>query len=433
VAALGSSAKLWVKNGSRRASVDPPKVLLIGYSGANNTGAEALLQADIEDLRAVLGDDALLTVPAAKDPENLRRYLHEGPSLRIVPMPSIFLSATRRLVREHDLVVLVEGSAYMDTWTSALLWYFLWATRCAHREGKPCLAYAVDAGQLRSRNQRLVRRWASTTDLIVTRSEAAAERLRGFGVTAPIEWTADNAFNFEPQPADEEWAGLWPQDGRPPLGVAAVDFHRWPVVIRPWGRSEDRYRWPYYFSTSRSRRHASAELARRYARVADRVVEEHDRSVALICMEQLDEPIARAIHHEMVHADRARVFSSREHDASRMTAVLRSLGVLVTSRYHASVLSLAAAVPQLAVGHDLRLRTLYSELGIEDRYFLTPDQPDVFDRMTDAVDELLSDPVEVRDRLRAGHEAHLAAAQRNRELLRTFAAQHSWGVPAWAR
>jgi uncharacterized protein (DUF1786 family) len=97
------------------------------------------------------------------------------------------------------------------------------------------------------------------------------------------------------------------------------------------------------------------------------------------------------------------------------------------------VLSLAAAVPQLAVGHDLRLRTLYSELGIEDRYFLTPDQPDVFDRMTDAVDELLSGPVEVRERLRAGHDAHLAAARMNRELLRTFAAQHGWGVvPAWA-
>jgi hypothetical protein len=52
--------------------------------------------------------------------------------------------------------------------------------------------------------------------------------------------------------------------------------------------------------------------------------------------------------------------------------------------------------------------------------------------MTDAVDELLSDPVEVRDRLRAGHGAHLAAARRNRELLRSFAAEHGWGVPAWA-
>ncbi|HET9250374.1 MAG TPA: polysaccharide pyruvyl transferase family protein [Actinomycetota bacterium] len=412
--------------------MDPPRVLLIGYNGANNTGAEALLQADIEDLRAVFGDDALLTVPALKDPANLRRYLREGPNLRIVPMPSIFLATTRRLVREHDLVVLVEGSAYMDTWTSALLWYFLWATRCAHREGKPCLAYAVDAGQLRPRNQRLVRRVASTTDLIVTRSEAAAQRLREWGVTAPIEWTADNAFSFEPRAEDHDRGrAIWPGAEEPAVGIAAVDFNRWPVVIRPWGKRENRYRWPYYFSASPRRDRASANLARGYARLADHVIQHHDRSVALICMEELDEPIAHAIHREMADPDRARVFSSREHDASRMTLLLRSLGVLVTSRYHASVLSLADAVPQLAVGHDLRLRTLYAELGLAPRYFLSPDGPDVFDRMTEAVDELLSDPPEVREQLRAGNEIHVAAARRNRELLRSFAVRHGWGVPAW--
>lgn len=413
--------------------MNPPRILLIGYNGANNTGAEALLQADIDDLRAVFGDDAVLTVPALKDPANLRRYLHEGPTLRIVRMPSVFLAATRRLVREHDLVVLVEGSAYMDTWTSALLWYFLWATRCAHQESKPCLAYAVDAGQLRPRNQQLVRRWASTTDLIVTRSEAAAGRLHEWGVTAPIEWTADNAFNFDPRPDDRAWArGLWPEGERPPLGIAAVDFHRWPVVIRPWGHSQDRYRWPYYFSTSPARQHASAELARDYARLADRVVERHDRSVALICMEELDEPIARAIQLEMENPERARVFSSRQLDASRMTALLRSLGVLVTSRYHASVLSLAEVVPQVAVGHDLRLRTLYAELGLEHDYFLPPDGPELFDRMAEAVDELLSAPLEVQGRLRAGHHAHVMSARRNRDLLRSFAVEHGWGVPLWA-
>ncbi len=190
------------------------KVLLIGYSGANNTGAEALLQADIGDLRAVLGEDALVTIPALKDPANLRRYLRKSHNLRIVPMPSVFFSAARRLVREHDLVMLVEGSAYMDTWTSALLWYFLWATRCAHAAGKPCLAYAVDAGQLRPFNRWLVRREGSKTDLIITRSAAAAERLRSWGVTASIESTADNAFTFEPEAKDETWlSGAWPDKG----------------------------------------------------------------------------------------------------------------------------------------------------------------------------------------------------------------------------
>ncbi|HET6813029.1 MAG TPA: hypothetical protein VFJ69_03335, partial [Actinomycetota bacterium] len=91
----------------------PPTVLLVGYNGANNTGAEALLQADLADLRAVLGPHARLTVPTL-NAANLRRYLHETPTLRIAPIPSVFPGAVRRLVREHDLVVLVEGA---PTWT----------------------------------------------------------------------------------------------------------------------------------------------------------------------------------------------------------------------------------------------------------------------------------------------------------------------------
>ena len=55
-------------------------------------------------------------------------------------VPSIFFLELWRLVRQQDLVLLVGGSAYMDTWTSALLWAFLWVTPCAHVMRKPCLA-----------------------------------------------------------------------------------------------------------------------------------------------------------------------------------------------------------------------------------------------------------------------------------------------------
>ncbi|HEX8919724.1 MAG TPA: polysaccharide pyruvyl transferase family protein, partial [Chloroflexota bacterium] len=158
------------------------KALLVGYNGANNTGAEALLLADIEDIRAVLGPDAVITVPTLNE-ANLRRYVAEGPTLRIAPIPTVYFLALRRLVRDSDLLVLVEGSTYMDTWGHALLWAFLWATRCAHAMGKSCLAYAVDAGRLSALDRYLVRREASKTDLIVTRSRAAAGRLRSWGVT----------------------------------------------------------------------------------------------------------------------------------------------------------------------------------------------------------------------------------------------------------
>jgi polysaccharide pyruvyl transferase WcaK-like protein len=408
-----------------------PKVLLVGYNGANNTGAEALLLADIEDVRTILGHQAVITVPTLNE-ANLRRYLKETPTLRIAPIPPIFFPALRTLVRDHDLILLVEGSTYMDTWTSAMLWAYLWATHCAHTMGKPCLAYAVDAGEIRSPlNRQLVPGEASKTDLIITRAAAAADRLRSWGVTAPIEITADNAFTFKTDPADE---GLlrreWPEAASGVIGLAVVNFYQWPVVMRPWGRREDCYRWPYYHSSSPERRQAASDLATDYARLADSIVSEHGRAVALICMEQLDEPLARQVQSRMAYASQARVFSSRGYNASQMTTILRSLDLLVTSRYHACVLSMAAQVPQLAVGHDLRLKSIYDELGLRDQLFVEPHAPNRYQMVKDRVQRLLADPAPFRNALRRGYEDHVAKARRNRQLLRAFVQARGWEVAA---
>ena len=413
--------------GQRSPRNGAPRVLLLGYNGANNTGAEALLQADIADVRAVLGPEAVITIPTLNE-ANLRRYVKEGPSLRIVRIPTLFFLALRRLVRENDLLLLVEGSTYMDTWTSAMLWAYLWATRCAHAMGKPSLAYAVDAGRLSAFNQRLVRREASKTGLIITRSGAAADRLRAFGVTAPLEVTADNAFTFHTERADEGLAQrVWPEAASGLVGLAVVDFHLWPVVIRPWGPRKDCYKWPYYFSRSRARRRASEALADTYADLADCLIKEHGKAVALIAMEQVDEPLARLIEQRMTHAGRARVFSSREYNASGMTVLLRSLDLLITSRYHAGVLSMAAQVPQMAVGHDLRLKSLYRELGWEE-FFFPPDRPGLSETLRNRARTLLDNKAAVKDALARGHAEHREKAERNRTLLRSFLKAYGWEV-----
>jgi polysaccharide pyruvyl transferase WcaK-like protein len=401
------------------------RVLMVGYNGANNTGAEALLLSDIEDVRAILGSEAHITVPTLNE-ANLRRYLAEGPGLRIAPMPTLFFASIRRMVRESDLVLLVEGSTYMDNWGSPLLWAFLWAAHCAAEMGKPCLAYAVDAGILKPANARRVARTASRTDLIVTRNRAAAGRLRDVGVSAPILSTADNAFTFQSRIADHGWlAREWPQAAGGVVGMATVNFHLFPAVMRLWGRKERCYKWPYYFSSSPERRAAGEALARAYAAQADRIVERTGKAVALICMEQLDEPIAHRVHGCMTHPEDARVFSAREQDASRMTALLRGLDLLITSRYHAAVLSLAAAVPQIAVGHDTRLDTLYRDLGLREEWFLPPDQ---VAGLEERVERLLAAPELQREALRRGHAEHLARARQNRRLLADFVSGSLPGV-----
>jgi polysaccharide pyruvyl transferase WcaK-like protein len=404
-----------------------PKVLLAGYNGANNTGSEARLLSIIDDIRSILGLKVKIIVPTLNE-VNLRRYLKEDEYLKIAPIHPIFFFDIRRLVKEHDVLLLVEGSCYMDTWTSALLWAFLWATRCAKNFKKPSIAYAVDAGHLSPFNRRLVKREASKTDLILTRTKLAEEELKKIEVKAPIDVTADCAFTFK---TEEKDVGIlkekWPDSDSGAVGLAPVDFYLWPVVMRPWGKKENQYKWPYYFSRSKKRIQETEKLASRWAKVADRIVEKHGKRIALICMEELDEPIAISVKNKMKDPEMAKIFSSREFNASQMTNILRSLDLLVTSRYHGGVLSLEAKVPQIAIGHDTRLRGFYLELGLED-YLLDYMAPEIWHKLEKKVDKLLENPEIQQEKLKNGFIQHLSRASKNPEILRNFLQKRGWKV-----
>ncbi|UCC93450.1 MAG: polysaccharide pyruvyl transferase family protein [Thermoplasmata archaeon] len=406
-----------------------PRVLLVGYNGANNTGSESRLLSIIEDVRAVLGPEAIITIPTL-NPVNLCRYIEETPTLRIAPVPSIYFSSLKRLVRQNDLVLLVEGSCYMDTWTSALLWAFLWATKQAARNDRPSMAYAVDSGHLSPSNLRRLRRDANLTDLIVLRTQAAADRMRSYGITAPIQVTADTTFTFRMDPGDEgilerEWSDAASGDV---VGMAPIDFYMWPVVIRPFGRRADTYRWPYFYSRSRLRSEATTRLAKGLAREADRMVERYGKRIALFCMEELDEPIARQVQSLMSHGDRTRTFSSCDYNASQMQGLLKGMDMLVTSRYHAPVMASPAGVPAVAIGHDLRVEDLFKDMNIYKTNFIPHESNDLFERLTEMVDTVLTDPEPHKAEVLRAHAEHRDRALRNRQLLSSFLEEGGWSV-----
>ena len=404
-----------------------PRILLVGYNGANNTGAEAKLLVSINEIRSVLGSDAHFTVPSLNE-ANLRRYLTESPTLKIERVrPSLFFLDVRKFVKQSDLIILVEGSCYMDTWGSALLWCYLLATRYAHSMKKPCLAYAVDAGSAGRLNSWLIRREASKTDLILARTRKAAERLKNWGVKAPIEVTADNAFAFQPNPQDTDiLKRVWPEASHV-VGVAAEDIYVWPVKIRLWDRKKYCYRWPYYYTHSKESRKNSDVLAKALARQADDIIEEHDKDIALLSMEGLDAGFANKIQQLMTHPERTKVFTSSDYNASQMTSILRSLDLLITSRYHAGVLSLASQVPQVAIGHDLRIRDLYTDLEMSELF--TDHEDDLMPwELSNDVNDVFDHYDSFKDKLKKGYGKYKEREKRNPELLRAFIESHN---PEW--
>jgi len=398
--------------------------LLVGYNGANNTGAEAKLLVCIDEIRSILGQDVCITVPSLNE-ANLRRYLKESPTLKIKPFrPSLLLWEARKFVKESDLVLLVEGSCYMDTWGSPLLWCYLLATRYAHSMKRPCLAYAVDAGSASRFNSWLIRREASKTDLIMTRTRSAAERLKKWGVKAPIEVTADNAFAFQPNSEDQDLLKrVWPEASHV-VGVAAEDIYAWPVQIRLWDRKKYCYRWPYYYTHSKASREKSCLLAKVLAAQADDIIEEHDKDIALLSMEGLDADFGYKIQRLMKHPERTKIFTSLMYNASQMTSILQSLELLITSRYHAGVLSLPVQIPQLAIGHDLRIRDLYADLGISE-LFTDHEDPLRFWELSNDVGDVFDHYDSVKSKLRKGYEQYRERERRNPQLLKAFIETHN--------
>jgi len=404
-----------------------PKILLVGYNGANNTGAEAKLLVTINEIRSVIGSEACITVPSLNE-TNLRRYLQEGPNLKIKSVrPSLFFVDVYNLVRQNDLIMLVEGSCYMDTWASSLLWCYLLATRFAHSMKKPCIAYSVDAGSASRFNRWLIRREASKTNLILSRTSQAGERLRKWGVTAPIEVTADNAFAFNPKLEDEGLLKrVWPEASNV-VGIAAEDIYVWPVHVRLWAQKKYCYRWPYYYSHSNTCLEKSELLADVLAVQADEIIEDYDKEVALLSMEGLDSAFVNKVQRLMKHADRTKVFTSSQYNASQMTSILRSLELLITSRYHAGVLSLPNGVPQTAIGHDLRIKDLYSDLDISE-LFVDHEDPNRYWALSNHVETLFSQYNAIKSKLQKGFKLYKAREERNPKLFRAFLEEH---YPEW--
>ena len=403
----------------------PRSCLLFGYCGNRNTGSDVRMLTIIEDVRAVFGPDTLVTV-VSQDREITRTVVKEGPNLRIVEIPFgeplLFGNRVQRQVMKHDVTFLIEGSALQQNFSPWLLYAYLWTAFAAWLAGRPCVAYAVDVGDLTPFNRWLVVRACGFMDLVITRTERARERLLAMGFRGRVLTNTDTAFQFLSHSAPR----TEPLRDKPLVGIAPIEFYHWPVQLRLWGRREDRYRWPYHFTWTAEGRQRSRDLIAVYAAFIQECVDQRGLDVALIAMEQLDtrfcQQILEALPVEL--RQRVRLVSSRETAPVEMTLFLRGLDYLVTSRYHASVLSLAGGVPQLAIAHDERIESIYREAGIVADCLLPHQAPDLAQRLSTAFTRLQERRCQTRQHLLTMYqEQFLPRCLHNRDDLQTWVEQ----------
>lgn len=363
------------------------KLLLVGYNGARNTGADARVVELVRQLDEALGADDIEMTVMTLDADNVKGYFPGH--VHRWPFTTIFFWSLLRSCSRHHVAILCEGSTLTPTFAEALSVFFCEAAGIMRQQGKPCIAYGSEVGQLDGWLAKLSQDLCKDTYFIV-RTEASLKNLQALGLQGHVG--TDTAWPFRTT-GGEKWAHHqlladgW--DGEKPLlGVAVINPFWWPVrpSLGRWikavlsGNHTRQYDKMYFFSDSEERRAKFQHYLSEMAAAVNRYQQEHDAFVVILGMEKLDEEACLCFE-KLVNGPHC-LYHSRNHNVFQMTGLLRQLSMLVTSRYHAAVLSMERHFPIVAVSFDARLDGVIRESELADHYLHRVDDPDLGARIT---------------------------------------------------
>ncbi|SOE98514.1 Polysaccharide pyruvyl transferase family protein WcaK [Burkholderia sp. OK233] len=341
------------------ANRDAPRVLLLGYGGAGNTGADLRTIETIAQLRRLLAPrEPRITLFALGD-------CFDHPLLagtpRLTPSLPYLPDALDAAVRDADLVLNVEGSTYTSKFSDSLAGVLIGGIALAHAHGRPAIAYGVDSGTMSTALTRFVERNAQAGE-VICRNDAARKQLASLGVSAQVG--ADTAWTYR-APADASNAALSPRR----VALCPNNPFWWPVradAVRARDldargeASSLRYGPLHFHSWDAARAEAYHAYLDRFAQITVGLREQGYTPV-LVGMEQLDSSACADLAARVPFP--IEIVARGAHTLDEVAATVAHAACVVTTRYHAAVLAISHGVPVFGLSMDARIERLLSEVG----------------------------------------------------------------------
>ncbi len=379
-------------------------ILLAGYNGARNTGSDVRVAEISRQIQDRLGKDHVEISVMTMDERSMGCYFE--PDVRLIHCSSIFLWPVFQACCANQAVILCEGSTLKSKFANALTLYSCEAAGIAKNQHKPCIAYGSEAGEMDAFLERTVRELCNDT-YVIARTNRSLEQIHRLGLAGhagtDAAWEFDSS-SYSAWAAAELKRSGW--DGKTPLlGIAPINPFWWPVrpSLYKWlkagitGDHSLQFRLWYFFSWSKKREQQYEQYLNALAGAVNAFAAGHPCHVVILGMEQLDTDACHRLKAKLKVP--ASTFLSADHNGYEMAAVLRQLTLLVTSRYHAEVLSMQAAVPSIAVSMDERLDNLMQEMGLDRDQLLAADDPDLKAKLSRALRGTWSRQAQIKEQL----------------------------------
>ena len=406
--ALQSTMSMFIEMAASRYALDPGeqwkpgeplKLLLAGYSGTRNTGADVRVEEMIRQFRHLFGDEHVALSILTIDPELTRGYFR---TVRQLHLPKLFPKFLFDTVHEQHAVIACEGSMFKSKFANALSTSMVGALGLASAEGKLAVGYGGEAGKMDRSLQDLVARYCREA-LIIARNEASKDVLAALGVQSRSG--TDTAWTFDPAPLDEGRALLidagW--DGETPiLALCPINPFWWPVkpdVARAAVNSfsgmydDEHYGSIYFHAEGAEVEDAQVRYVTAIATAVRRFQEAlrangKDVFPVMFGSEQLDRGACEALNDRL--GGQWPVVVSDEHDMYAMVSAMRNATFMVSSRYHAIVTTMPGGVLSAGITMDERIRNLMADRGTP-HLALEVDDPQLEDHLLTVLHTLEQD------------------------------------------
>lgn len=409
------------------------KILLVGYNGARNTGADVRVEAIVRQFYHILGEENIHIGIMTLDKSLTEAYFK--PPTEMIQFSSVFFLGLLKCCNSYHLAVLSEGSCFKSKFANALTTFFFGAAGIMRNQKKPCIAYGSEAGAMDNLLKKFVQHYCKNT-YVISRTEPSRKIVEELGLPGDIG--TDTAWIFPP--GDKKWAeeilkkNGW--DGiRPLLGIAVINPFYWPVRPNLFKfikmkllkeKREDNYDKWYFFSTSLQREKKFEIYLSGIAKAVDGFVEKYNVFPVIIGMERLDYNACYRLREKM--KNKAPVFWSGEYDGYQMTAILHLLSLLITSRYHARVLSMTNGVPSLAISMDERLENLLRETEHLQDYYISADEVKIGEKLPEMLEKLWNNREKVREEILKTISGYLEKMAKMGKIFKNFLRENFIGI-----
>ena len=304
-------------------------VLICGAYGKGNAGDDSILEAILQQMRAIDSDIPVYVLSRNPDETRLR--------YRVEAIHTFALFRFLHRMGKTKLYINGGGSLIQDVTSTRSLQYYLSNIAMAKRKGNQVLMYGCGIGPVSlAKNRKFAGKVIDrNADIITLRDPQSRKELQDMGVTKPeIRLTADPALLLDAAPADKVDSFLLSQ-GMEPNGRYAM------FALRPWKGVEEKL--PLFAAQAQELYEKEGIIPVFFALEPNRDLEITQKVAGMV---QCPCHIIAA-----------------PHDGHLIVGLMSRMQILVSMRLHALIFAAGQGVPLVGIVYDPKVSGFLEYLG----------------------------------------------------------------------